>query len=67
MSETPEDAGSFHAPSGTSSTESDVAENTDQVEPDSDSSFVGRVAGDDVGSAGEQGAEARSVNAAADE
>lgn len=56
---------SFSEPSGTSATESDVAENTDQVEPGSDSGYVGRIAGDDVGYAGEQGAEART--AAADE
>ena len=48
-------------PSGTSAAESDAEENTDQVEPDGGSSYVGRVAGDDVGYAGEQGAEARSV------
>ena len=54
---------SFSEPSGTSSTESDVEENTDQVEPDSESGYVGRVAGDDVGYAGEQGAEARAAAA----
>ncbi len=52
---------SFSEPSSTSSTESDVEENTDQVEPDSESEYVGRVAGDDVGYAGEQGAEARAA------
>ena len=36
-------------PAGESSAESDVAENEDQVEPDSDAESVGRVAGDDRG------------------
>ncbi len=52
---------SFSEPAGTSSTEDDVAENDDQVEPDADSGYVGRVAGDDLGYAGEQGAEARAA------
>ena len=52
---------SFSEPSGTSSTEADVEENEDQVEPGSDSSYVGRVAGDDEGYAEEQGAEARAA------
>jgi hypothetical protein len=52
---------SFSEPAGTSSTESDVEENEDQVEPGSDSDYVGRVAGDDAGYAGEQGAEARAT------
>ncbi len=46
-------------PFRTGSTEADVEQNADQVEPGNDSSYVGRVAGDDVGYAGEQGAEAR--------
>jgi hypothetical protein len=50
---------SFSEPAGTSSAESDVEENEDQVEPDGDSGHVGRVAGDDQGYAGEQGGEAR--------
>jgi hypothetical protein len=50
---------SFTEPAGTSSAESDVEENEDQVEPDSDAGHVGRVAGDDQGYAGEQGAETR--------
>ena len=64
MSESPsttstEDAGSLRQPFRTGSTEADVEQNADQVEPGNDSSYVGRVAGDDVGYAGEQGAEAR--------
>ncbi len=58
---------SFSEPAGTSSTESDVEENEDQVEPSSDSGHVGRVAGDDVGYAEEQGAEARAAAADEDE
>ena len=54
---------SFSEPAGTSSTESDVEENEDQVEPDEESGYVGRVAGDDEGYAGEQGAEARAAAA----
>jgi hypothetical protein len=50
---------SFSEPSGTKPAEPDVQENTDQVEPGADSEYVGRVAGDDEGYAGEQGAEAR--------
>jgi hypothetical protein len=50
---------SFSQPAGESSAESDVDENEDQVEPDADAENVGRVAGDDQGYAGEQGAEAR--------
>ncbi|MEO7980114.1 MAG: hypothetical protein ABI807_04410 [Sporichthyaceae bacterium] len=52
---------SFSEPSGTSSTETDVGESTDPVEPDGESGYVGRIAGDDVGYAGEQGAEARAA------
>ena len=51
---------SFAEPSGTQPTESDVDENVDQVEPGSDSEYVGRVAGDDSGATEEQGSEARS-------
>ena len=40
--------------------EPDVEANDDQVEPADGSEYVGRVAGDDLGYAGEQGAEARS-------
>ena len=50
---------SFSQPAGESSAESDFDENEDQVEPDADAENVGRVAGDDQGYAGEQGAEAR--------
>ena len=39
--------------------EADVETNDDQVEPDNDAEYVGRVAGDDLGYAGEQGSEAR--------
>ncbi len=52
---------SFSEPAGTSSAESDVADDDAQVEPDADAEHVGRVAGDDVGYAGEQGAEARAA------
>jgi hypothetical protein len=51
---------SFSEPSGAEPAESDVSENEDQVEPGSDSEYVGRVAGDDDGATEEQGAEARS-------
>ena len=55
---------SFSEPSegDTSKTaEPDVEENDDQVEPANGSESVGRVAGDDRGYAGEQGAEARAA------
>ena len=54
---------SFAEPSGSESTESDVDENEDQVEPGSDSEYVGRVTGDDAGATEEQGSEARSQQA----
>ena len=54
---------SFSEPSGTGLAESDVDENEDQVEPGSDSEYVGRVAGDDDGTTEEQGSEARSRQA----
>ena len=41
--------------------EPDVETNDDQVEPANGSEYVGRVAGDDRGYAGEQGAEARAA------
>ena len=41
--------------------EADVEANEDQVEPADGSESVGRVAGDDRGYAGEQGAEARAA------
>ena len=47
--------------------EPDVEKNDDQVEPDNDSEYVGRVAGDDLGYAGEQGSEARANGADADD
>lgn len=50
---------SFSEPGPDQRAESDVEENTDQVEPGADAEYVGRVAGDDQGYAGEQGAEAR--------
>lgn len=50
---------SFSEPAEHDTAESDVEANDDQVEPDSESGYVGRVAGDDQGYAGEQGAEAR--------
>ena len=50
---------SFSNPVDDSASESDVEHNEDQVEPGSESEFVGRVQGDDVGYAGEQGAEVR--------
>lgn len=50
---------SFSEPAGDDTAEPDVEQNEDQVEPADGSEFVGRVAGDDSGSAGEQGAEAR--------
>ncbi len=52
---------SFSEPSATSATEYDVDENEDQVEPGNQAGYVGRVAGDDEGYAGEQGAEARAA------
>ena len=48
-----------------STAESDVESDPAQVTPAADSSFVGRVAGDDVGYAGEQGSEARAKGGAA--
>lgn len=53
---------SFSEPAERDTAESDVETNRDQVEPDTESGYVGRVAGDDEGSAGEQGAEARSAD-----
>ena len=50
---------SFSEPAEHNTAESDVESNNDQVEPDTESGYVGRVAGDDQGYAGEQGAEAR--------
>lgn len=50
---------SFSGPAEDSATESDVERNDDQVEPGSESEYVGRVQGDDEGYAGEQGAEVR--------
>lgn len=50
---------SFSGPAGDSAAESDVDGDDEQVEPGSESSYVGRVQGDDEGYAGEQGAEAR--------
>lgn len=50
---------SFSEPAEHDTAESDVEANDDQVEPDSESGYVGRVAGDDQCYAGEQGAEAR--------
>jgi hypothetical protein len=52
---------SFSEPADGSTAESDVEANEDQVEPGTDDEFVGRVAGADEGSAGEQGAEARAA------
>ena len=50
---------SFSEPAEHSTAEPDVEANDDQVEPDDDSDYVGRVQGADEGYAGEQGAEAR--------
>ena len=47
--------------------EADVETNDDQVEPANGSEYVGRVAGDDLGYAEEQGSEARANGAAEDE
>jgi len=52
---------SFSEPAGDKTAEPDVESNTDQVEPDDDAEYVGRVQGADEGSAGEQGAEARAA------
>ena len=52
---------SFSEPAEHRTAEPDVEANDDQVEPDADSDYVGRVAGDDQGYAGEQGAEARAA------
>ena len=52
---------SFSEPAASGSTEPDVEENEDQVEPASESEYVGRVAGDDEGYAEEQGSEARAA------
>jgi hypothetical protein len=46
--------------------EPDVETNEDQVEPADGSEYVGRVAGDDLGYAEEQGSEARATGAAED-
>ena len=46
--------------------EPDVETNDDQVEPANGSESVGRVAGDDLGYAEEQGSEARANGAAED-
>ena len=46
--------------------EPDVEANDDQVEPANGSESVGRVAGDDLGYAEEQGSEARANGAAED-
>jgi len=54
---------SFSEPAGDDTAEPDVEENEDQVEPADGSEYVGRVAGDDRGYAGEQGAEARAAGA----
>ena len=53
---------SFSEPAERETAEPDVEANEDQVEPDADSAFVGRVAGADEGDAGESGAEARATN-----
>ena len=50
---------SFSEPADEATAEPDVDNDADQVEPDSDSGYVGRVAGADEGYAGETGAEAR--------
>jgi hypothetical protein len=50
---------SFSEPAEDDTAEPDVEANDDQVEPADGSEYVGRVAGDDSGYAGEQGAEAR--------
>jgi hypothetical protein len=55
---------SFSEPADSSTAEPDVEKNDDQVEPDSDADFVGRVQGADEGYAGETGAEARARDAA---
>ena len=59
MSESSE---SFAEPAEHDTAESDVEPNHDQVEPDAESGYVGRVAGDDAGATGEQGAEARAAD-----
>ena len=52
---------SFSEPAGDDAAEPDVEENDDQVEPANGSEYVGRVAGDDLGYAEEQGSEARAA------
>lgn len=52
---------SFSEPAEHETAEPDVERNDDQVEPDDDSEYVGRVAGDDSGYTEEQGSETRSV------
>jgi len=52
-------SGSFADPADQGTAESDVAGDEAQVEPDADADSVGRVAGQDEGFAGEQGAEVR--------
>ena len=54
---------SFSEPAEEATAEPDVDNDADQVEPDSDSGYVGRVAGADEGFAGETGAEARAMGA----
>lgn len=56
-----ESSDSFSEPAEHSTAEPDVEANDDQVEPDSDSEHVGRVAGADEGDSGESGAEARAA------
>jgi hypothetical protein len=50
---------SFSEPASNEQAE-DVESDDGQVEPDADDEYVGRVAGDDEGYAGDTGAEARS-------
>jgi hypothetical protein len=50
---------SFSEPASDDTAEPDVEQNDDQVEPADGSEYVGRVSGNDVGYAEEQGSEAR--------
>jgi hypothetical protein len=62
---------SFSEPAGSDTSggrtaEPDVETNEDQVEPADGSEYVGRVSGDDLGYAEEQGSEARAAGDAED-
>ena len=63
----PADRGTGDTGDAGNTAEADVETNDDQVEPANGSEYVGRVAGDDLGYAEEQGSEARANGAAEDD